>query len=427
MRQAGPTLALGLLLTLSSSIGQTYFIGLFAGAIRGDLVLSHAGFGGIYTLATTASAACLLWLGKVADRVEPARLAAWVMLLLAVAALAMAMTDALWLLAVALFGLRFFGQGMLGHIAVTLLARRFAAGRGRALGIAMLGYPIGEALLPLLVALALAAFDWRAIWLATALAMVLMIPAVLALGRAMCRRLPSPAPTPGADGGLDDDGWTRAEVLRDRRFHALLPALAAAPFLVTGVLFHQVHLAQAKGWTLAQLAACYPVYAIASTAAALGSGWLIDRIGAVRLLPLFLLPMALGLALVGGDIGQGAEGTALIIAACFMGLLGITPGSATVLFGALWAEVYGTRHLGAIRALAMACMVFATALAPGVLGWLLDRGVEPQPLLLWLAGGALLCALSTLPLLPSLRQPRNKPRHRRPLPAIQRGPTDDHA
>lgn len=409
LREAGPTLALGLLLTFGSSIGQTYFIGLFAGGVRTDLGLSHAGFGGLYTLATAGSALLLLWLGKAADCFDPAPLAAALMLLLAAAALAMAHADSIWLLLVALLGLRFLGQGMLGHIAVTMLARRFVAGRGRALGIAMLGYPIGEALLPMVVALALAVFGWRGIWLGAAVMMLLMIPVVLRLERAMRRAPHGQRAAAGAAAGPHTAGWSRSQVLRDGRFYALLPALAATPFIVTGVLFHQVHLAEAKGWTLAELAACYPVYAAAATVSALACGWLIDRIGAVRLLPVFLLPLALGLTLAGSDIGSGADGTALGIAAVFMGLIGTTAGSATVLFGALWAEVYGIRHLGAIRGVVAAYMVFATALAPGALGWLLDQGTEPQALLLWLAGGALLCAAATLPLLPRLLERRPSP------------------
>jgi MFS family permease len=417
-------LALGLLLTFGSSIGQTYFIGLFAGAVRDDLGLSHAGFGGLYALATAAGAALLLWLGKAADRFEPASLAAVVMLLLAAAALAMASADSIRLLVPALLGLRFLGQGMLSHIAVTMLARRFAAGRGRALGIAMLGYPLGEALLPVLVALALAAFGWRTIWLATALGLLLLIPVVLGLGRAIGGGPRRGRSVADAAAGPPAEGWTRVRVLRDPRFYALLPALAATPFIVTGVLFHQVHLAQAKGWTLAELAACYPAYAITSTTAALACGWGIDRVGAVRLLPIFLLPLALGLTLAGSDIGHGAEGSALTIAAGFMALIGATAGSTAVVFGALWAEVYGTRHLGAIRSLVASLMVFATALAPGTLGWLLDRGTDPQRLLLWLAGGALLCALSTLPILPGLLKPQAVPRQDRAADSSRQDPAD---
>jgi MFS family permease len=85
-------------------------------------------------------------------------------------------------------------------------------------------------------------------------------------------------------------------------------------------------------------------------------------------LPAYLLPMAAGLFLLGLV-------DAPWVALAFMALGGATGGAATTLIGSLWAEIYGTRHLGAIRALAVAAMVFATGLAPGIMGGLLDLGI----------------------------------------------------
>ena len=63
-----------------------------------------------------------------------------------------------------------------------------------------------------------------------------------------------------------DRSWTRAQVLRDARFYGSLPGLFAAPFVITGVLLHQVHLIETKAWTLSSFAACYPLYAASATA-----------------------------------------------------------------------------------------------------------------------------------------------------------------
>ena len=59
-----------------------------------------------------------------------------------------------------------------------------------------------------------------------------------------------------------------------------------------------------------------------------------------------------------------------------MALLGVTQGASATLLGALWPTLYGTRHLGAIRALATSSMVFATALGPAVTGLLIDGGIS---------------------------------------------------
>jgi MFS family permease len=103
--------------------------------------------------------------------------------------------------------------------------------------------------------------------------------------------------------------------------------------------------------------------------AALIAGQLIDRFSAVSLLPVFLVPLGLACLVLGLVEAQWA-------AFAFMGLMGITYGFSNTIFGAMWPEVYGLKHLGAIRALTVAIGVFATAMGPGLTGFLIDLGVS---------------------------------------------------
>ena len=379
-------LGAGFLLTFASSFGQTYFISLFSGDLRAAFDLSHGGFGGLYTLATLASAATLLWLGKLADSQPLARLSAATILGLALTALAMAAVASPVMLVLVLFGLRLFGQGMLSHLSFTAMGRWYNAQRGRAIAIAAMGFPAGEALFPI-VAVGLALWiGWRETWVLAAGALLLV---ALPLAYALLRRGRTPrhpAPAEGeADGRPPPRDWTRGEVLRDPLFYALLPGILAPAFILTGVFFHQVHLVETKGWSLALFAAAYPGYSLAAVGASLAFGWAVDRWSAGRLLPAYLLPMAAGLFLLGVF-------DAPWVALAFMVLGGATAGAATTLIGALWAEIYGTRHLGAIRALAVAAMVFATGLAPGLMGGLLDLGVGLEAQILVMAAYTLAAA-----------------------------------
>ena len=301
LRRAAPALGFGFFLAFGSSLGQTYFISLFAGELRTALDLSHGAFGGLYSIATTASAVTLVWLGKLADRFDLVGLSVLMLATLAGCALLMARVDSILWLAVALFGLRLGGQGMLSHLSMTAMARWFTRERGRALSVAVLGFPAGEALLPIAVALTLVLLTWRQIWAGAALIMVAVaIPLIMWLGHKIREQgLDRPEPRLSAANGQCDASWTRAQVLRDVRFYGLLPGLLAPPFIITGVLFHQIHLLEVKAWTLSDFAACYPLYAGTATLVALGIGWLVDRYGALRLLPLYLLPLGLGLALLG--------------------------------------------------------------------------------------------------------------------------------
>ena len=409
LRRAAPALGFGFFLAFGSSLGQTYFISLFAGELRTALDLSHGAFGGLYSIATTASAVTLVWLGKLADRFDLVGLSVLTLATLAGCALLMARVDSILWLAVALFGLRLGGQGMLSHLSMTAMARWFTRERGRALSVAVLGFPAGEALLPIAVALTLVLLTWRQIWVGAALIMVAVaIPLIMWLGHKIRERgLDRPEPRLSAANGQCDASWTRAQVLRDVRFYGLLPGLLAPPFIITGVLFHQIHLLEVKAWTLSDFAACYPLYAGTATLVALGIGWLVDRYGALRLLPLYLLPLGLGLALLGTS-------DTILVAAVFMALMGATAGGATVVLGALWAEIYGTAHLGAIRALAVALLVLATAISPGAMGWLIDRGVSLDLQLQILSAYTMACTLGFTLLLPRLK------RHRAPsMPASQ--------
>lgn len=404
LRQAGPALGFGFLLAFGSSVGQTYFISLFAGELKAELGLSHGDFGGLYTLATMASAGMLVWLGKLADRFDLIRLSVLTLAILSGVAVLMASVASVLWLTVALFGLRLGGQGMLSHLAMTAMGRWFVRQRGQALSLATLGFPLGEALFPGLVALLMGLLTWRQVWVGAALGLALVImPVLLWLGRQVRHgKLDQPDPQFSHKHGKGKVSWTRRQVLRDGRFYGLLPGLLAPPFIITGVLFHQVHLVETKAWTLAGFTACYPLYAGSATAVALGLGWLVDRYSALQILPFYLLPLAMGLTLLGSS-------DALWVAPVFMASMGCTAGGATLVLGALWAELYGTVHLGAIRALAMALLVLATAMAPGAMGWLIDQGITLNLQFTLMAMYTLACALSFALLRPFLSKRRSPP------------------
>ena len=189
--------------------------------------------------------------------------------------------------------------------------------------------------------------------------------------------------------------WSRAQVLRDLRFYQLMPGLLAAPFIMTGVLFHQVHLVETKSWSLAMFASCYPLYAASATGVTFGAGWLVDRFNAVSLLRFYLVPLGLGLVLL-------ASTDETYAAPVFMILMGASAGAATIVLSALWVELYGTDYLGAIRSMCFAMLVFSTSIAPGLMGLLIDAGVTLETQFAILAMYVFICSLSFMVITPSL-------------------------
>ena len=95
------------------------------------------------------------------------------------------------------------------------------------------------------------------------------------------------------------------------------------------------------------------------------------RFGCRRLLAWYQVPMALGYVVF-------AYGTTLGHAAIGFMLMGLMQGGGATLFNAAWAEFYGTRHLGSVKSVATALMVFGSALGPGLTGLLIDFGIPFQ-------------------------------------------------
>lgn len=371
-------LGAGTLLAFASSFGQTFFISLMGGQYRAELGLSHGAFGGLYMAATLLSALTLVHAGGIADRMSARRLGALVMAGLAGACLLMSQVANAAMLFVAIYLLRFLGQGMLTHLEVTAIARWYAATRGRALAVASWGHPVGEGALPAIVALLLTLMAWREVWMVMAgvLALVL-VPVYLATLREERRPQGSAESAPERMTGLCGRHWTRAEVLRHPLFWWLVPVLMGSPLIGTAVLFHQAHIAEIKGWTLAQLTAGFPLYAALSVVASLVFGVLVDRFTARRILPLYMMPLGIGIVTLGLFDGPWVAFAAL-------GGVGMTAGAGMATVGAMWAELYGTRHLGSIRALSVAAMVFSSALGPGLTGILIDLGIGFEAQCVWM-------------------------------------------
>lgn len=383
------------LLTFFSSVGQTFFISLSAGEIRAEYGLSHGGFGTLYMLATLGSALTLPKLGQIVDRYPARTVALIVMPALAAAAVGMALSAHLATLLVSIYCLRLFGQGMMTQNAFTATGRWFAAQRGRAVSVVTLGHNVGEAIFPVAFVALMATIGWRNAWLvAAAVVVVMALPLITAL--LAVERQPQATDTGPARAAVRD--WTRPEVLRDPIFYLLLLGVLAPGFIGTTVFFHQVYLVELRGWSQGVFAAAFVVMASTTVVCALVCGQLIDSLSAIRLLPGFLIPLGLACLVLAGFEQEWS-------AFLFMALMGASYGFSSTLFGALWPEVYGTRHLGSVRAVMVAILVFATAVGPGLTGFLIDRGVS-YPLQILVMG--LYCFAASALLLPVSRAIRGR-------------------
>jgi MFS family permease len=367
LRSNAPWLSAGALLTFISSFGQTFFISIFAGHIKTDFALSDGEWGLIYTTGTAASALVMVWAGSLTDLFRVRALAVVILPLLALACLGMAAAPAAWALPFVIFALRFTGQGMLSHIATVAMARWFVATRGKALSIATLGFAVGESLLPLLFVALMTLFHWQLLWVGAAGVALLALPVVWRLLHA--ERTPQSVAHSSMTLGMSNMHWTRRQVLRHWLFWLMVPALLGPSAFVTAFFFQQVHLAEVKELSHVAFVALFPLYTLSGIIAMIASGLAIDRFGTATLMPLSLLPLAAGFAVLSQTSGVPGLAAGLM-------LMGMTIGANATLPAAFWAEFYGSAHLGAIKAMATAIMVLGSAIGPGVTGLLIDAGVD---------------------------------------------------
>lgn len=370
-------LAAGVLLTLNSSFGQTFFISIFASQIMTSFSLSNGEWGLIYTVGTMASAVVMFWAGALTDRFRARALACVVMPGLALTCLAMGLNQTVLGLLIVVFFLRFLGQGMIFQLATVSMARWFSARRGLALSISATGFWAGQAVVPVLFAALLLRFDWHQLWVFCAAFLMLSFPVVLWL--LSQERTPQSLAKESHSVGMEGRHWTRADVITSRFFWMLVPLLLGPPAWGTALFFQQVHIAEVKGWPLVEYLALIPVMTAVSVGVTLITGAVIDRIGSGRLLQFFPATWIAGFLIL-------ASAKSLGVAAFAFLFFGVSTGMQASLITAFWAEYFGTRHIGAIKATSASIMVFGSAIGPGISGLAIDLGYEFPAQMIWIAG-----------------------------------------
>jgi MFS family permease len=368
-------LLFGFLMTFCSSFGQTFFLGIFNPFIREDLNLSHSEFGGIYSAATLVSSLTIIWLGKKIDDFKLRNFAIFVCISLFFAAVFMSQLSSLVHLLLAIFFLRLFGQGLMSHTSSTAMARYFDKNRGKALGVAWLGLSFGEGILPGLVIFLLNYLVWKKIWITIAVFLIVFVlPLIVYLLKNFQDNSVEQEQSKKSE---NIKNWTRQEVLKDLRFYFLLPAVLCPAFLITGIFINQIYLFENLNWGINFIAPSFTAYAIFSVISLQLSGFLIDKFSALKILPFYLIPMILGLLF--SLLFKFALSPVI-----FFILMAITNGTSNVLLTSTWSEMYGTKHLGAIRSITVSLMVFSTSLSPFLFGYLIDFGFNAKDITLFM-------------------------------------------
>ena len=356
----------GFIFTFFSSFGQSFFLGLFNSSIRETLSITHGQFGSIYASATLLSSFILVWLGKKIDDINIIKFASYVIVLLAISCFLFSKISSIIFLFFSIFLMRLSGQGLMSHTATTTIARYFERSRGRALSTTWLGLSLAEFILPLLIVFLLTIIEWRNIWLSISILVIVILPLVsffLVKNVNLDSRENS---INACDKVKEIKQWKRTEVLKDYRFYIVCLNMLAMPWIATGTFVYQSFISTSKGWGPYVIAQSFMAYSIFSVLTLFLSGFLIDKFSSRKLLIYMNIPLFFSAFIL-------FYYSSPISSFVFLGLIGISNGLANVLGSATWAEIYGVKYIGSIKALTTALMVFSTAFGTALFGLLIDN------------------------------------------------------
>ena len=357
----------GFIFTFFSSFGQSFFLGLFNAPIRNELGITHGQFGNIYASATIFSSLLLIWVGKKIDEYQIIYYSFFVIILLFLSSLFFSFINSIYFLAIGIFLMRFSGQGLMSHTSTTTISRFFERTRGKALSSAWFGLSTAEFILPVFVTYLLIIYSWRSVWQGISILVILFLPIII-LNTIKSIQLDSREENKNKDNKkIEIKSWRRRDVIKDYRFYIVSLNMLAMPWIATGVFVYQSFISDSKMWETYTIPKAFMVYSITSIVTLFISGFLVDKFTGRKLILFMNIPLLLAMFTL-------FQFNHEIFAYIFLGLIGVSNGLANILGSSTWAEIYGVKYIGSIKALTTAFMVFSTAFGTAVFGLLIDNG-----------------------------------------------------
>jgi predicted MFS family arabinose efflux permease len=386
----------GFIFTFFSSFGQSFFLGLFNAPIRNELGITHGQFGSIYAIATIFSSLLFIWAGKKIDDFRLLNYSFFVIILLFLSALFFSFINNIYFLATGIFLMRFSGQGLMSHTSSTAISRYFEKSRGKALSATWFGLSTAEFILPVLIIYFLTIYSWRSVWQGISIMVILILPLIINF---TIKNINFESREADLEKKLKIKikNWKRNEVLKDYRFYIISSNMLAMPWIFTGMAVYQSFISDSKLWDAYTIPKAFMVYSIASIITLFSTGFLVDKFTSRKLIPIMNIPLLLAMVVLFYSKQE-------ISAYFFLGLIGISNGFGNILGSSTWAEIYGVKYIGSIKALTTAFMVFSTALGTAVFGILIDNDFTIENIA-FICGSYIILSISILLLFKKTLEP----------------------
>jgi MFS family permease len=364
-----------------TGFGQTFLLSLFNQDLMNKLGISNREISAVYSFATLTAAFCLPLLGKLSDRFALNRLIYPLSFILALSLGLLSLASNGWMLFLAYVSVRAIGQSGLSLTVMSQVTRTFGSFRGRILSLYSLGRSSAEAFLPFLILglLVNAHFENKILVLAGMVAIILPLASFFLLPKdfgfkPLYSEKKEVAKLQSVQANMFQS-WT--DVYKDYRIYFIVLGDLVLPFVMTGFFFQNHIWLEWKGWSLIDWGQAMVLYAITQSLFNLLSGPLIDRLTAIKLLPLAYLPM------IGAcwSFWALSEKWALFLV---MLLFGACLGAVANCRNAVTAELFGPKDLGVLKSITSTIVVASSALAPISMAWLIDRYSAEQAAVLLL-------------------------------------------
>ena len=378
----------GFIFTFFSSFGQSFFLGLFNAPIRNELGITHGQFGSIYAFSTICSSIALIWIGKKIDDYRILNYSFFVIILLFISSLLFSYINSIYFLAAGIFLMRLSGQGLMSHASTTTISRFFEKSRGKALSTIWFGLSTAEFILPVLITYFFLIYSWQTVWQGIAILIIIFLPfVVLNTIRSVNLESREVDKIPNVK-KIKIKSWRRKDVIKDYRFYIISLNMLAMPWIATGIFVYQSFISESKVWAVYTIPKAFMVYSISSIFTLFLSGYLVDKFTGRKLILIMNVPLLLAMFVL---FKYDQE----IFAYIFLGLIGVSNGFANILGSSTWAEIYGVKYIGSIKALTTAFMVFSTAFGTAVFGLLIDNGFTIENIA-FIGGAYILVSLTLL-------------------------------
>lgn len=340
-----------------SGLGQSFLIGIFKPEIISSFKISNEEFSIFYGLSTLVSGLTLPFMGKLVDKVKIRYISVCCAILLACFTFCISITSSLPLLFIALFGLRFFGQGMLPLIGSTSIARHFVSERGRMLSIASLGMTLSEAILSGLVTYSISTWGWKPAYQTLGILLLLVfIPCVIIL----IKKNDSYQFTPHVIQNTHNEAFKI-----DMKFIILVATYAFPMFFLTGMFIHKDLVEYHLHFPKNTLSWGFIAYGSLRFMTNLSIGPIVDKFSGQKVFVFSLLPLVLGLTWLLWNKNPS-------LSFIYLGLAGITTSISSISSSTMWVELYGTQNLGKIKSIVSSVMIISTSLGTLLFGFILQ-------------------------------------------------------